>query len=173
MTDTTDKRTGRARDYCYLFVMLFGTWLVLTSSLQWQELVAGAVISVVLAVYLGKTYAGLGIPPLSLKRIGYFIAYLAVLFVEVVRANLEVAWIVLQPKLPIRPGIVAVKTDLTQDIAKTILANSITLTPGTFTLDIIDDTLLIHWIVVRSDDSEEAARLISGRFEKYLKAVFA
>ncbi|MCK4510510.1 Na+/H+ antiporter subunit E, partial [bacterium] len=58
-------------------------------------------------------------------------------------------------------------------LAKTFLANSITLTPGTFTLDIIGDTLLVHWIVVKSEDGEEAARLISGRFEKYLKAVFA
>ncbi|MCK4514599.1 MAG: Na+/H+ antiporter subunit E, partial [Spirochaetaceae bacterium] len=74
MTDTTDERTGRMRDYCYLFVMLFATWLMLTSSLQWQELATGALISVVLAIYLGKTYASLGMPPLSIKRIGYFIA---------------------------------------------------------------------------------------------------
>jgi multicomponent Na+:H+ antiporter subunit E len=173
MTDTTNERTGRIRDYCYLFVMLFATWLMLTSSLQWQELATGALISVVLAIYLGKTYASLGMPPLSVKRIGYFIAYLAILFVEVMRANFDVACIVLHPKLPIKPGIVAVKTDLRQDVAKMILANSITLTPGTFTLDIIGDTLLVHWIVVRSEDGEEAARLISGRFEKYLKAVFA
>ena len=173
MSDTANERTGRARDYCYLFVMLFAIWMVLTSSVQWQELVTGALVSVVLAIYLGRTYASLGMPPLSVKRIGYFIVYLAVLCVEIVRANFEVAYIVLHPKLPIKPGIVAVKTDLKQDIAKMILANSITLTPGTFTLDIIDDTLLVHWIVVKSEDNKEAARLISGRFEKYLKAVFA
>ena len=71
------------------------------------------------------------------------------------------------------PGIVVIKTELSQDVAKVLLANSITLTPGTFTLDIIGDTLLVHWIDVKSEDTAEATRLIAGRFEKHLKAVFA
>ena len=54
-----------------------------------------------------------------------------------------------------------------------ILANSITLTPGTFALDIIDDTLLIHWINVKTEDVKEATKMIGERFEKYLKVIFA
>lgn len=163
----------RVRDSLYLFVILAAVWLALTSSFHWQELAAGAVVSLVLALFLGRTYAGLGLPPLTLRRIWYFIVYLLVLLQEIVRANLDVAYRVLHPGLPIRPGIVVIKTDLREDIAKMMLANSITLTPGTFTLDVLGDTLLIHWIYVRSEDPAEATRLIGRRFERYLKEIFA
>ena len=75
--------------------------------------------------------------------------------------------------MPIKPGIVVIKTGLKQDIAKMILANSITLTPGTFTLDILGDTLLIHWINVQSQETDESTKMIGERFEKYLREIFA
>jgi multicomponent Na+:H+ antiporter subunit E len=52
------------------------------------------------------------------------------------------------------------------------LANAITLTPGTLVVDIRDDSLFIHWIVVSSEDPEAATREIAGRFEKYLVVVY-
>jgi multicomponent Na+:H+ antiporter subunit E len=173
MVEAARQPAGGIRASCYLFAFLFATWLVLTSSLHWQELLTGALVSVVLSAFLAWTYARLGLPPFSLKRAWYFGVYLLVLLKEIIRANLDVAYRVIHPRLPIKPGIVAIRTELKQDIAKMLLANSITLTPGTFTLDILGDTLLIHWIDVKSEDAEEAARLISGRFEKYLREVFA
>jgi multicomponent Na+:H+ antiporter subunit E len=173
MTETASEPVHKTRDSCYLFFVLFAIWLALTSSLHWQELVTGVFVSLVLTLFLGRTYVGLGLPPLSIKRVWYFAVYLLVLFEEIIKANFDVAYRVLHPRLPIKPGIVVIKTELRQDVAKMILANSITLTPGTFTLDIVGDTLLIHWIVVRSEDAGEAARLISERFEKYLKVVFS
>jgi len=163
----------RLRDTLYLFAILVAVWLALTSSLHWQELVAGGIVALVLALFLGRTYAGLGLPPLTPRRIWFFVVYLLVLLQEIVRANLDVAYRVLHPGLPIRPGIVVIKTGLRQDIAKMMLANSITLTPGTFTLDVLGDTLLIHWIYVRSEDPAEATRLIGQRFERYLREIFA
>jgi len=74
--------------------------------------------------------------------------------------------------MPIKPGIVAIKTGLKSDIAKLFLANSITLTPGTFTLDILGDKLLIHWINVKGKDIDEATGIIGKKFEKYLKEIF-
>jgi len=97
----------------------------------------------------------------------FFIIYLVVLFKEIVQANIDVAYRVIHPKMPIKPGIIVISTELKQDIAKMILANSITLTPGTFTLDIIDDKLLIHWINVKTEDVEEATHIIGDKFEKY------
>jgi len=98
--------------------------------------------------------------------------YLIVLLWEVVKANFDVAYRVLHPQMPIKPGIVVIKTSLKPDIAKLILANSITLTPGRFTLDIIADELLIHWVNVKSEDIDEATSLIGQRFEKYLRVIF-
>jgi multicomponent Na+:H+ antiporter subunit E len=163
---------ARARSTAYLFVICLLVWLGLTSSLQPQEVLAGIAICVVLSLWLGAHYSRLGLPPLELKRLLSFFIYLAVLGFEIVTANLDVAYRVLHPAMPIRPGVVVIRTRLTSDIARMILANSITLTPGTFTLDVVGDRLLIHWINVRTEDVSEASRLIGERFERYLRVVF-
>ena len=64
------------------------------------------------------------------------------------------------------------KTKLTSDFAKMVLANSITLTPGTLSVDIIDDTYYIHWIDVKSLDPEEVHKDIAEQFEKILLKIF-
>jgi len=169
----TSRKNHRARNFLYLFISLIIIWLALTSSVQWQELAAGIVISLLLSFILSKMYIKLGLPPLGIKRIAVFFFYVGVLFKEIMQANVDVAYRIIHPRMPIKPGIVVIKTALKQDIAKMILANSITLTPGTFTLDIIGDTLLIHWINVKTTDVDEATKMIGERFEKYLKIIFA
>jgi multicomponent Na+:H+ antiporter subunit E len=75
--------------------------------------------------------------------------------------------------MPINPGIVKIKTRLKTDAGITALANSITLTPGTLTVDLTDDGFLyVHWINVKSTDTEEATRLIAERFEYFLEKIF-
>jgi multicomponent Na+:H+ antiporter subunit E len=162
----------RAKGFFYLFFLLMLLWLFLTSTFKQQELFTGIFVSFLLALFLSKSYLKLGLPPLSPKRIIFFIIYGVVLFKEIIKASLDVAYRVLHPKMPIKPGIVVIKTKLKQDIAKMILANSITLTPGTFTLDILGDTLLIHWINVKSENVDEATKIIGEKFEKYLRVVF-
>lgn len=161
------------RNFIYLFFILLIIWLALTSSFHWQELSVGILLSLVLSLILNKNYFGLGLPPFGIKRVVFSVVYIVVLLKEVIKANLDVAYRVIHPKLPIKPGIVVIKTTLQQDIAKMILANSITLTPGTFTLDILGDTLLIHWINVQSENEDEATKIIGEKFEKYLKVIFA
>lgn len=86
---------------------------------------------------------------------------------------MDVAYRVLHPKRPINPGIVKIKTELKSDIGKLALANSITLTPGTMSVDVEGDHLYIHWIDVEDSSVEIASKKISKPFEKYLKKVFA
>ncbi len=173
MNQTIQEETHRLRNFVYLFLFLFIIWLALTSSFSRQELIVGLSITLLLSIIYHKNYLALGLPPFGLKRIVFAIIYMIVLFKEIVVANIDVAYRVIHPKMPIKPGIVVIKTDLKQDIAKMILANSITLTPGTFTLDILGDTLLIHWINVQSQNTDESTKLIGERFEKYLKVVFS
>jgi multicomponent Na+:H+ antiporter subunit E len=173
MEETVHATTHRLRNFAYLFSILFIIWLALTSSFQWQELGVGLFISFILSLFLHNHYLALGLPPLSFKRIGYSALYIIVLFKEIIIANIDVAYRVIHPKMPIKPGTVMIKTELKEDIAKMILANSITLTPGTFTLDIQGDTLLIHWINVKSTDVDETTKIIGERFEKYLRVIFA
>jgi len=166
------KTNGKIRSFVYLFLFLVAVWSCLVSTLEWQEFVTGILISLVLAFFLSASYSTLGLPSLSLKRLSAFIFYLGVLLIEIVKANIDVAYRVLHPKMPIKPGIVTIRTNLKQDIAKLILANSITLTPGTFTVDIIGDRLLIHWINVEAEDLDAATRIIGWKFEKYLVEIF-
>ena len=101
------------------------------------------------------------------------IAYLFVLAAYIVRANFDVAYRVLHPSMPIRPGIVRIKTRLSRPAARTVLGNCITLCPGTLAVDIWNDgTMMVHWINVRSLDDEEAAREIVGRFEWFVERIF-
>jgi multicomponent Na+:H+ antiporter subunit E len=172
MAEMVPKEDHRGRNFFYLFLFLIVIWLALTSTIHWQEVSAGVVISLILSFILGKTYLKLGFPTLSIKRVTFFFIYIGVLFLEIFKANFDVAYRVIHPRMPIKPGIVVIKTSLKQDIAKMILANSITLTPGTFTLDIIGDTLLIHWINVKTENVHEATKIVGERFEKYLKVIF-
>ena len=162
----------RIKNFFYIFVFLFFLWLALTFPLKKEEIVLGGFISFVLALFLNKLYLNLGLPFLSFRRIYFFFIYLIVLSKEIAKANLDVAYRVIHPRMPIKPGIVVIKTNLKQDIAKLILANSITLTPGTLTLDIKEDKLLIHWIDVKAEDKDEATKIVGERFEKYLKVIF-
>lgn len=173
MTGINGNILSRLKNFTYLFVLLFAIWLMLTSSFHWQEMIVGAILSIALALALHKKYIELELPPIGVKRIAFSVIYLTVLFKEIILANIDVAYRVIHPGMPINPGIVVIRTSLKNDVARLILANSITLTPGTFTLDIQDDRLLIHWINVSSPETEKATEIIGERFEKYLKVIFA
>jgi len=164
--------SDKLRSFLYMLAMSFLVWLALTVSLEAQEALVGAGICLVLSLLLNTYYLRLGLPPLTVKRAAFFAVYVVVLLWEIMKANLDVAYRVVHPRMPIKPGVVVIKTALTSDIAKMILANSITLTPGTFTLDVVGDRLLIHWINVKAEGVEEATELIGERFEKYLRVIF-
>jgi len=91
---------------------------------------------------------------------------------ELIKSNLKVASIVISPTMPINPGIVKVRTQLKSRAGRLLLANSITLTPGTLTVELHDEWLYIHWITVESTDIDAAtARIVSG-YERYLKVIY-
>ncbi|MEW8586541.1 MAG: Na+/H+ antiporter subunit E, partial [Candidatus Thiodiazotropha sp.] len=71
--------------------------------------------------------------------------------------------------LPLRPGVVEVKTQLESSLGRLILANSITLTPGTLTVDLRGDSILVHWVdIPPGSDIESATRDITSKFERHL-----
>jgi len=162
----------KTKAFVWLLVVTFVLWVALSSKLNRAELICGGVFCLIISLFGAHIYSKLGLPSLSLKKILFLLVYLIVLFWEIIKANFDVAYRVIHPKMPIKPGIVVIKTCLKSDIAKMILANSITLTPGTFTLDVIGDKLLIHWINVKTEDIDEATNMIGHRFEKYLRVIF-
>jgi multicomponent Na+:H+ antiporter subunit E len=172
MPQTTPSTIEKVKGFAWLLVATFVLWLALSSKLNRAELICGGLVCLIISLFGAHMYSKLGFPSLSMKMILFFLIYIIVLFWEIIKANFDVAYRVIHPKMPIKPGIVVIKTHLKSDIAKMILANSITLTPGTFTLDVIDDKLLIHWINVKTEDIDEATSLIGRRFEKYLRVIF-
>ena len=172
MSQTARSARENIKGFVWLFVITFALWLALISELDWPELICGGLVCLIISLFGAGIYSKLGLPPVSIKRILFFFVYIIVLFGEIIKANLDVAYRIIHPRMPIKPGIVVIKTSLKSDIGKLILANSITLTPGTFTLDVIGNELLIHWINVKTEDTDEATNMIGQRFEKYLRVIF-
>ena len=155
-----------------LILFSFAVWLLLTWTTNVQNLIVGGVVSLIVGLIFGNLFIEAPAKVFQFGRWFWFILYIPVFTWEMAKANFDVAYRVLHPKMPITPGIVKVKTKLKSEMGKVFLANSITLTPGTFTIDLKDDILYIHWINVRYKDIDEATKDIVGRFEKYLIKIF-
>lgn len=147
-------------------------WLAYTSSLIYEDILVGLVLSFLLSLFTYKSFSNLNSDKNLIVRIINTIKYIPLFIIEMIKANLDVAHRVINPKLPINPGIVKVKTNLKSDYAKLFLANSITLTPGTLTMDLIGDDLYIHWIDVETKDKNIQKNLISKKFEDSLEGIF-
>lgn len=155
-----------------IFTFLLVIWLLLTYPFHIQELAAGAVVSLLIALFpVGSIpiFAEMRTGP---RAITWGIAYLFIFLFELVKSNLDVAFRVLHRKIPIQPGIVKVRTKLTSRIGRLALANSITLTPGTITVETKGEYFYVHWIDVRARNIEETTQNIVSKFEKYLEVIF-
>ncbi|MHC4636210.1 MAG: Na+/H+ antiporter subunit E [Planctomycetota bacterium] len=164
------KRMTRRLIYFVLGIVI---WLLLTWSLDPQILIAGLIASGIVAVLFHDILPKEHHIFLSPVRVFWFLVYIPVFFYYVILANFDVVYRALHPKMPINPGIVKIKTELKTESGITALANSITLTPGTLTVDLTDDGYLyIHWINVKSHDTEQATKLIAKKFEWFLVKIF-
>lgn len=149
---------------------IFIVWLLLTGTLDPEELLAGALVSLLCAALALPHLAILDGLRLSPALPLHLIRYLAVFLRALLLSNLDMAGRVLSPALPIRPGIVAVHTELKSPLGRLLLANSITLTPGTLSVDVLDDRILVHWIDTGGhEDLESATRAIAAQFEHAMK----
>ncbi|MFH0842912.1 MAG: Na+/H+ antiporter subunit E [Bacteroidota bacterium] len=157
--------------YVTVFILSLIFWLLLTFKITVPNLIVGSVAALICSLIFGRYYFHSVYKFLQPQRYFWFLVYLVIFIWECIKANFDVAYRVLHPAMPIRPGIVKVKTTLKSEMARTLLANSITMTPGTIAVDIIGDYLYIHWIFVRSEDPEVYTGMITGAFEKYIKRI--
>ena len=151
--------------FIFWSVLLFCIWLVLTSSFEIANIFVGLAVSLgisTLYINLFKHNEFEFINPI------WFVIYIFVLIKNLIISNLQIAKRVLSKDMNLSPAIVKVKTDLKSDWKKLLLANSITLTPGTLTLDIKDDMLYIHIIEFRDGDSKER---ITKEFEDIIAKI--
>ncbi len=164
----------QTRSRIITFLISFILWLLLCFSLDRQHVFIGLVAAFLVALTMGDMFTEQPQKWFSFRRYRWFIVFFLIFTWECIKSNIDVAWRVLNPKLPINPGIVKIKTTLKTETGLTFLANFITLTPGTFSVDIDREKqcLYIHWIDVKTRDSEEAYKIIAEKFERILKEVF-
>jgi len=155
------------------FLLSFVIWLLLTWTLDIEVVLVGIIASAIVAILFHGIFPQEHHAFISPVRLFWLMVYLPVFFYYLIKANFDVVYRALHPDMPIIPGIVKVKTDLKTPSGITALANSITLTPGTMTVDLTDDGILyVHWINVKSTETEEATKFIAQRFEWFLKRIF-
>ena len=161
------------------FVVCFAFWILLTWSFAAQELIVGAVVSLCVALFTARFFihekAGwLAQPAKFFSCLGF---WLFTFPVELWKANVSMAKIVFSGCKNINPGIVKVPTAMKSDYGLAAVSNSITLTPGTITMETAEDVngqnyLYVHWIDVKETDPEKAGEAIKGTLEKGLRGVW-
>lgn len=143
-------------------LLLTFIWVALTGSFEFANVLFGFLLSYFL---LWVILSGSG-SSRYFKLMPKIVAFFFFFIYELVKANLQVAYEVMSPGLNMKPGIVALPLDVKSDFEITMLANLITLTPGTLSLDVSEDrkVLFVHSMYIT--DKEEFIKGIKKGFEK-------
>ena len=149
-------------------VACFVIYLLLSLPLSPGELPAGIGIAVLISILMSR-YLPINGKLFNPVRIIRFLIYLPVFIRKMIAANLQIAAIVIRPKLAVSPAIVKGKTGLATKEGKLFLTSSITLTPGTLTVDVNEDDVFIH--VVKKGKAEDPEKDILGPFEKHIGGI--
>lgn len=152
MPTTTKRRRTRLISVVLQFVILFAFWLILSGHYDAVHISIGAVAAGLVTLLTNDLFHfalshGERVEVRSrlvLLQLWRFVAYLPWLLSRIVMANVQVAYLVLHPKMPIDPGLLVFRTRMKKSIAQVTLANSITLTPGTITTSLENGRYIIH-----------------------------
>lgn len=148
-----------------MFILILLLWILFNGQLTLEIFLFGLMFALVFYAFLCKFFNFSLKKDLSLiKMSGYVIQYLAVLLVEIVKANICVGKMILSSEYDVEPVLVKFKPDLRSEKARVVLANSITLTPGTVTVRLQYDELSVHCL-----DKSLAEGLNSSIFVKLLE----
>jgi len=152
-------------------LLLMTVWLGLTLRLDPQELALGAAFSLIVAFSTRGAVSGPALRLLKPSRLIALVDFSLYFVGQMVKANIDVLFRVLKPRIPVRPGIASARLDLPGDRARAIVANSITLTPGTLTVDLRGDTIFVHWISLPEDDPSGRTQEMVDGFARRLARV--
>ena len=152
MSKTTKHRQKRLISVVLEFVILFAFWLLLSGHYQASYIFIGALAAGLVTLlsndlfYAVLRYGERTEPQIRsvLLQLWRFLLYLPWLLSRIIMANVQVAYLVLHPKLPIDPGLLVFRTQMRKGMAQVTLANSITLTPGTITTSLENGRYIIH-----------------------------
>lgn len=145
------------------------TWMALQNVWTGTQFVLGFILGLVGAYVISRQTK----TRFYFSRLLAAIELLIVFLYELVKSTLRVCYIVLHPELPAAPGLIAVPMDVKSDIQITVFAGLITLTPGTFSIDIADDRSTLYVHALEMGDPEETVTDLKSTFESRVRKVFA
>jgi multicomponent Na+:H+ antiporter subunit E len=145
-----------------LNIFLALVWTAITGSFTPRNILAGFLLGFVILLLTRKI---VGTPQYG-RKVWQVLNLFGFFLKELVKANLRVAYDVLTPGLQIRPGVVAIPLDAQTDTEITMLANLITLTPGTLSLDVSADRQVLYIHAMYIDDPELVRQQIKNGFER-------
>lgn len=162
----------RILNFTLLFATLTLFWIWLNGSVAADVLAVGLISAFLIALLFRDGIAVFSDLHPTPRAVGTALLFILFFLKELVKSNLSLAAIVLSPDLPIKPGIVKVRTRLKSRMGRLLLANSITLTPGTLTVELEGEWLYIHCVTVESTDIDAATAGIVAGFEQYLEVMY-
>jgi multicomponent Na+:H+ antiporter subunit E len=164
------KRKSKIQNFLGTALILFAFWILLSGKFDLFHLTLGAICSTV-AGYLFHDLLFVNVRVGDIRTVAWrFVKYIPWLLHQILLANIHVASLVLRRKMPIDPQIVTFKTKLETDISSVTLANSITLTPGTITIDIKDGVFYVHALSQKVADDLNAGAMEDRVAHIYMEA---
>ncbi len=138
----------------YIILTMF--WILINWRFHYQHLIVGLIAAYFIAHFNKDIiFTPKERPFVNQKVLLKSLRYGWDMIIAIFKSNIDVAMVVLSPKMPISPGVVKFRTGAKKDVTRVVLANSITLTPGTLTLDVVDDHFVIHCLT--RENAEDVA----------------
>jgi len=137
-------------------------WMVLQQHYTMGDLVIGFAVGAGV-LYFARHFL---FDQVRLRRPGKALRLAVSFAAEIVKANLQIAWLVIRPRLRVQPAFVLLPLDLRDDVSITVLANMITLTPGTLSVDVAPDKSALYIHCLFAPDPAAVVRQIKEQFEQ-------
>jgi len=163
---------AQVRKTIVMFATLLLFWIMLMGRVEQDVLIVGVLASLIIALLYPNGLSFFTEFRATPRAFVAGVLYYGYFFKELVKSNLRLTAVVLSPTLPVKPGIVKVRTRLKSRMGRLMLANSITLTPGTLTVEMDGEWLYVHWVNVASTDVDAATAEIVAGFERYLEVIY-
>lgn len=173
--DAKTKRQSKPIGIILEFLALFAFWLILSGHYKAEFIIYGALAAGLVtfmthdlvAFAFERVEKETGSIGASLSRVWHFMLYLPWLLYQIIMANIQVALIVLNPRMPVDPAFLQFRTRLRRSYAQVIVANSITLTPGTITVNLEDGKYIVHAL-----EPSSAGAILDGSMPNRVGAFF-
>jgi len=150
----------KTKSAVFLTVLLLIFWFILSFEIDLFIAIIGFVVSVMIVFFnYDLLFHHMEISKITIRTVWRFFILIFILIYNIIKSNIQVARIVLSKKMPIDPGFVTIDQKLKRDLNQALYANAITLTPGTLTVDMDKNKIVVHGLLKQHVKDLEGSRL--------------